>query len=97
MALARVCWVTDENGSYIERLRGPQFVTVARFSEDKTWPQEAWSLVVEFNDADQDSKCIHVNVHFLVESAPAQLLHTGSHFELLAGRRVIATGEILSS
>jgi hypothetical protein len=97
LALAKVCWITDKNGSYINRSRGTQFATVARFAEDKTWPQEAWSLVLEFNDADHDSKCMHVNVHFLVENAPAQLLHAGSHFELLAGRRVIATGEILAS
>ncbi len=41
MALARLHWLPAANNGRTEPLYGPRYVTVAHFSEDTRWPQEA--------------------------------------------------------
>lgn len=96
MALARVCWVPETEGGRKIPPTGHRYVTVARFEEDKTWPDEAWSLVMDFSESPIDTRCVTADVHFLVPEAPAHLLTTGSKFELFEGRRCVARGEILT-
>jgi hypothetical protein len=96
MAFARVCWVPQEGGREVASI-ARRYVTVARFDEDKTWPHEAWSLVLDFVEAPIGSRCVTADVHFLVPEAPVHLLKNGSKFELLEGRTCVAKGEIVAT
>lgn len=96
MALAKVCWAPETQGG--PKVPSPvrRYVTVVRFDEDKRWPDEAWSLVLNFNEPSNISNCVVADVHFLVEEAPAHLLAKGSKFSLFEGSHCVATGEILA-
>jgi hypothetical protein len=96
MALARVCWVPETEGGRRIPPTGHRYVMVAKFADDNTWPDEAWSLVVDLSESPLGSHCTTANVRFLVPQAPVHLLTTGSKFELFEGRRCVATGEILA-
>jgi hypothetical protein len=96
MPLARICWVPLDEGGRATRFSGVRYVAPARFDEDSDkWPSEAWSLVVELEVALPQTECVLGNVHFLMDTAPQHLLHTGSKFTLYEGRRATATGEVL--
>ncbi len=93
---AKVCWVKEEEGGRQSPPSGPRYVTVARFDEEKDkWPNEAWSLVVNFHHPPDESLCMIADVRFLMPEAPVELLHTGSTFELFEGAKVVARGEVL--
>ena len=93
---ARICWLKEEAGGRQTPPSGPRYVTVVRFDKEKDkWPNEAWSLVLDFRGAPDESLCITADVRFLVPEAPVQLLHSGSTFELLEGNKVVATGVVL--
>jgi hypothetical protein len=96
MALARVCWVPEAEGGRKVPFTGSRYSTVARFEDDKSWPDEAWSLVLNFNEPTNGSHCVMADVHFLVAEAPVHWLTQGSKFELYEGRNCVARGEILS-
>jgi hypothetical protein len=83
---ARICWVKKEAGGRHRPPSGPRYVTVACFDEEKDkWPNEGWSLVLDFGEPPDESLCMIVDVGFLVPGAPLELLHKGSSFELLEG------------
>jgi hypothetical protein len=93
---SRICWLTKEAGGREEPPTGPRYSTVARFAERRDqWPHEAWSLVIEFIEAPDDSLCTVAMVGLLNPDGPTELLHHGSAFELFEGYRLVARGEIL--
>ena len=70
---AKVCWVKEEAGGRQSPPSGPRYVTVARFDEEKDkWPNEAWSLVVDFRDSPDESLCMIADVRFLMPEAPVE-------------------------
>jgi hypothetical protein len=93
---SKICWVKKEAGGRDSPPPGPRYSTVARFEEEKNkWPDEAWSLVIEFNDPPDESLCVIADVSLLNPDGPIRLLHPGSVFELYEGRRLVARGEVL--
>jgi hypothetical protein len=93
---AKVDWVPIEEGGRQSPPSGPRYITVARFEDDKDkYPEEAWSLVLEFSDSANDPRSVVADVKFLAEGAPVELLHEGSKFELYEGHRLVATGKVL--
>ena len=92
---AKLRWTTPGEGGRQSPPSGPNYSTVARFeSQKESWPEEAWSLVIEFigpPDATL-SHCVHVN--FLTEG-PQALLRPGSAFELMEGRQSVAKGTVI--
>ena len=93
---ATLKWVPPDEGGRQAPPSGSRYSTVSRFEQQgKTWENEAWSLVVDWTESPGASLTHRVNVHFLVEGGPEDLLVKGNRFELLEGRRVVATGEIL--
>lgn len=97
MALARICWIEAEDGGRKIPFTEMRYVTVARFEQERdNWPEEAWSLVVDFNEPPMRSRCVMANVHFLVPDAPQYLLDVGDKFELFEGRKCVTKGEVIS-
>lgn len=77
--------------------QGHQYITVAKFEEDKdTWEQEAWSIVLEFSEPpSKQGSPSHGTARFLVENAPTERLVTGKKFGMYEGRAKVAEVEIL--
>jgi hypothetical protein len=93
---AKVCWLKEQDGGRKAPPPGPRYSTVARFGEEEDkWPQEAWSLVLEFSGPPDESLCMIADVSLLNPDGPTRLLHPGSIFELFEGRRLVARGEVL--
>jgi hypothetical protein len=94
---ARVRWYTvEEDGRKAPPSSGGRFCTVARFPDDPTWPDEAWSVVVYFKEPVADDGSVMAHVAFLIpEEAPNERLRPGARFELLDGPRPIADVEVL--
>ena len=92
---AKLQWMCPEKSGRQAPPLGPRYSTVARFKQQHdTWSEEAWSLVVEWSESPDVSLVHHVNVRFLMENAPEDLLVSGNSFELMEGERVVAVGEI---
>lgn len=88
-------WLKPEEGGREILPTGRQYSTVSRFEETAIlWPEEAWSIVVEFEQPPRHGKETDAQARFLSPDAPAHLLRPGNRFELLEGNRVIATGRI---
>lgn len=93
---SKICWVSKEAGGRNSPPPGPRYSTVARFEEIKDkWPQEAWSVVLEFTGPPDESLCMVAYVSLLNPAGPTNLLHPGSIFELFEGHRLVARGEVL--
>jgi len=74
-----------------------QYITVAKFEEDKdTWDKEAWSVVLEFESspAKQGNPSRGI-ARFLAENAPVERLKNGKNFEMYEGRTKVAEVLIL--
>ena len=94
---ARIHWLPPEAGGRRETPPGPRYSTVARFEAVKDrWPEEAWSIVAEIPGPPDASGCMIVNLWFLFENAPMDLLRPGSRFDLFEGRKLVAHGEVVS-
>jgi hypothetical protein len=92
---AKLQWMYPEKGGRRAIPPVPRYSTIARFEQQRdTWHEEAWSLIVEWSELPDASLAHHVNVRFLVENAPENLLVTGNRFDLMEGERVVATGVI---
>lgn len=94
---ALVHWVPPEQGGLTSLPSGKQYATVSRFAEDAdTWFQEAWSIVLEFDEAPlgQGNPSL-ARARFLVEKAPVDRLKPGRTFELYEGRKKVAVVEII--
>lgn len=94
--LAEVSWIRPEEGGRNSPPPGPRYITVAKLEAlADRWPDEAWSLVVEWRGTSEDVWRIKGHVRFLVDEAPDHLLVPGSRFELFEGRRLVARGCVL--
>jgi hypothetical protein len=99
--VARLRWLTEEEGGRTTEPTSSRYVTVAEFDPPAAnWPHEAWSVVIEPVEAelaqsDDGSRQVAVTLCFLMGAvAPEQALRTGVRFRLLEGKRVVADGEI---
>jgi hypothetical protein len=92
IAKALISWVPSAKGGRQQPPSGPIYSTLVRFDEDTTWPNLAWSLVVEFIRSYAEGKYTYAKIRFLSEDAPHHLLHAGSRFQLYEGWRMVATG-----
>jgi len=93
---SRVCWVKKEAGGRESPPSGPRYSTAARFEDEKDkWPQEAWSVLLEFTGPPDESLCVIANVSLLNPQGPTRLLHPSSVFELYEGNQLVARGEVL--
>lgn len=93
---ALIHWKTESEGGRKSIPSGPRYSTVARFPAAKRWSEEAWSLVVDYEEAVATDGTVKAAVRFLAEGAPADLLTSGGEFELLEGPKVVATGKVLN-
>jgi hypothetical protein len=76
---------------------GKRYATIARFPEDTgTWLQEAWSIVLEFDDppAAQGNPSM-AKARFLAGQAPVDRLKPGRAFGLYEGKKKVAMVEIV--
>ena len=93
---ARICWLTPEAGGRATPPSGPSYSTVARFNgAEGDWKDDAWSIVLELCGPTDICLCTIADVRFLSPEGPSELLRSGTQFELLEGRRKVATGTIL--
>ena len=76
---------------------GHQYITVAKFEEDKdTWEKEAWSIVLEFSEIPaKQGNPSRGTARFLVENAPIERLVSGKKFEMYEGKTKVAEVEIV--
>ena len=92
---AILTWLKLEEGGRQSPPPGPKYSTVARFEDQKTdWRKEAWSLVIEFNNPPNAQLTHEVQVGFLADDAPKELLNPGSKFELMEGAKTVARGVV---
>jgi hypothetical protein len=92
---AVVYWVPTEAGGRRTLPQPGLYSTVARFEDEETWPHEAWSVVLDIDRFYRGGRYAHGSIQFLSENAPQHLLHGGSRFELLEGKRRVAKGVVL--
>ena len=77
---------------------GPRYSTVARFElANNDWPNEAWSVVVEFDSLKDAFDSSSGSMRFLMENGPEELLKSGTEFSLFEGRRLVARGRIVGN
>ncbi|WP_141103898.1 hypothetical protein [Rhizobium sp. R634] len=89
-----ICWADWK----IPRVQAPgRYVAPAKFPEDiRTWPDDAWSVVLEFEELDASSpKNCRGTAHFLAQDAPLQRLQSGVSFEMYEGLKLSATINVL--
>ena len=70
---------------------------MARFEKlaDK-WPHEAWSVVLGISQAADATGTMITTIRMLAAAdAPADLLDSGSRFDLFEGAKRVASGEVL--
>jgi hypothetical protein len=94
---AKVQWVAPEEGGRTSLPTGKKYATMARFPEDTgTWLQEAWSIVLEFDDppAAQGNPSM-AKARFLAGQAPVDRLKPGRTFALYEGNKKVAMVEIV--
>lgn len=94
---AKVHWIPPDKGGRTALPAGQHYTTVSRFQEDdERWRQEAWSIVLEFDEppAKQGNPSM-ARARFLVEAAPIERLKPGCAFELYEGKKCVATVEIM--
>ncbi len=74
-----------------------QYITVAKFDEDKhTWEKEAWSIVLEFTKSPKEQgNPSKGTARFLVDNSPLDRLATGTAFEMYEGKMKVAEVTIL--
>jgi hypothetical protein len=89
--------VTWLNEKALHLPSGLQYITVAKFESDiDTWEKEAWSIVLEFQEAPiKQGNPSKGTAHFLAENAPLERLGSGLLFEMYEGRVKIAEVKIL--
>ena len=75
---------------------GLQYATIARFTEDASWPNDAWSVVCAFESPPVlQRNPAEAWVRFLSDAAPHERLRPGAIFSLYEGRADVATVEVL--
>jgi len=89
--LARIVWLSSEQGGRTQPPTGPQFICPALIDG----ANEEWSLVLDQVNSSVDGAEWTANVHFLVSEAPQFLLKEGTRFELFEGNKRTAIGEVV--
>lgn len=91
---ARITWApTGGRGSLPT---GLQYATIARFAEDDSWPNDAWSVVCAFDAPPVlQRNPAEARIRFLAATAPHHRLKPGAIFTLYEGRTDVATVEVL--
>jgi hypothetical protein len=93
---ARILWRAEAEGGRATMPSGSRYVTVASFDPPTpSWPQEAWSVVVEPLWPAHFTRDGAFSLRFVVDGAPHTALKAGVRFELLEGNRVVADGEVV--
>ena len=89
-------WRSLEEGGRERPPPGPTYSTVARFhhQDPADWLREAWSLVIEFLEQPDATRSHRVRVRFLFDG-PEDWLTAGSKFDMMEGRKCVATGCVL--
>jgi len=73
-----------------------QYVSVAKFAEDaESWPQEAWSVVIDLLQSDSAPRSATGTARFLMPDAPQTRLQSGCTFEMFEGARRSAIVTVL--
>ncbi len=94
--LARITWLTPEEGGRHAPPSGPRYSAPARFEGQTAGPEGAnWSLIVDLVSHPPESGDWIAEVRFLVEEAPRECLRFGACFELYEGKKLVARGTIL--
>src|SRR3954462_1585643 len=93
----RISWRSEAAGGRATRPSGSRYVPVAGFDPPTpSWPQEAWSVVVEPLQPAHFTREGACSLGFLAsDGAPHTALKVGVRFALLEGNRVVADGEIV--
>lgn len=93
---AKVSWLSEAFGGRKALPPVGQYITLSRFSADTSWPDGAWSVVLEFEPpASVQGSPSRATVRFLVEAAPVERLMPGAIFELYEGLQKVATVEVI--
>jgi hypothetical protein len=98
---ALVDWTPEDQGGRRRPPSGvgrPAYAAVVRFTDvDEPWPPpDAWSLVVEKDEALSEPARWIADIHFLVDEAPHGALRPGRTFALYEGARCVAKGQVLA-
>jgi len=95
--LARITWLTPEEGGRRLPPSGPRYTAPTRFESQPPGPEGAnWSLVVDRMPQSPGSMEWIAEVHYVAEEAPHELLLPGACFELYEGKKCVARGVISS-
>jgi hypothetical protein len=95
--LARITWLTPEEGGRRVPPSGPRYIAPARFEDQPPGAEGAnWSLVVDLVSRPPGSADWLAEVRYLVDEAPHELLRLGASFELYEGKKCVARGAIIN-
>ncbi|MBB4189885.1 hypothetical protein GGE45_002736 [Rhizobium aethiopicum] len=88
-----ICWSEWK----LPRIDAPgRYVAPAKFQEDmETWPNDAWSIVLDFEETNRSKRVSRGTAHFLARDAPMERLTSGAFFEMYEGLKLSATVNIL--
>lgn len=92
---AKINWLSFSEGGRKEIPYGGKYSTVAKFKENKDWPDKAWSVVLKCSKKPYQSLTTIMNIKFLVDKAPQKLLQKGSKFTLYKGKKIVASGVVI--
>jgi hypothetical protein len=72
------------------------YSTVAKFPDDHDWPENSWSIVLEFESPEiAHAKSFEATARFLMPNGPHERLKPGCVFEMYEGVRQTATVTVL--
>ncbi len=91
--IARIIWLTPEQGGRQTPPSGPRYSPTARFEAAK----EDRSVVLDLVSRPTGSADWIADIRFLFDDAPQDLLSDGARFELYEGKRRVAHGTILAA
>jgi hypothetical protein len=95
--LARITWLTPEEGGRRHPPPGPRYSAPARFEGQTPGAEGAnWSLVVDLVSRPPGSTDWIAEVRYLVDEAPHELLRLGACFEVYEGKKCVARGVLIS-
>lgn len=93
---AKIYWILEQDGGRKNIPSNHNYSTLVHFDDiQEEYPLGAWSVVIDLEKAQKNSQWTISDFRFLVDSAPQDLLYSGSKFKLYEGARLVANGEIL--
>ena len=89
---AHVVHVTAVGGKIFH---GERYIGIGRFAEDgPAWPDGAWSVVLEFDNATSIDSPSVAKARFYVAAAPHERIRAGQHFAVYEGPRKVAVVDV---